>query len=146
MTKNPALTKGELKKLARLRLREAEHLYRKELFDGCYYLCGYVVEFALKARVCRVLKLGSYPVESKSEKQYFATHDFDRLKLLAGLQSEISAANNSKLFENWSKVTEWDPGLRYSPVGTCDKKRAAEMLACIKSKPNGVLTWLTKRW
>ena len=136
-----ALTRSDLKGLAKLRLREAEHLYRNGLFDGCLYLCGYVVEFALKARVCRVLKLTEYPVE-----QYFKTHDHDRLRLLAGLQSEISVTRNSELFVNWSKVTEWDPELRYSPAGTCDNKRAAEMLASIRSKPNGVLTWLTKRW
>jgi len=138
---NKALTRSDLKKLARLRLKEAEHLYRKGFFDGCLYLCGYVVEFALKARVCKVLRLTEYPVE-----QYFRTHDRDRLRLLAGLQSEISVAKNSELFVNWSKVTEWDPELRYSPAGTCDNIKAGEMLDCIKSKPNGVLTWLTKRW
>ena len=77
-----SLSRNDLKKLAKLRLKEAEHLYRKGLFDGCLYLCGYAIEFALKARICRALKLREYPVE-----QYFKTHDRNRLRL-GGLQSE----------------------------------------------------------
>jgi len=39
--------------LAKLRLREAEHLYNSGMYDGCVYLSGYVVEFALKAAFAR---------------------------------------------------------------------------------------------
>lgn len=44
-------TREELQQLARLRLREAEALFAAGLYDGCVYLCGYVVELALKARM-----------------------------------------------------------------------------------------------
>jgi hypothetical protein len=147
--KEKVLTRNDLKKLARLRLKEAEHLYKRGLYDGCVYLSGYAVEFALKARVCRFLRLATCPDESERDKQYkqfFWTHNFDRLKLLAGLRDEIAVTKNKDLYDNWSKVTEWNAGLRYSPRGTCDNKRAEEMLASIRGRPNGVLTWLTKRW
>ena len=146
MSVKNALTRSDLKNLARLRLLEAEQLYRQQLFDGCVYLCGYVVEFALKARICKFLKLATYPEEGELGKQIFRTHDFDRLKLLAGLQEEITVVKNKELYDNWSKVAEWDPRLRYSPVGTFDANKATEMLLSIRSKPNGVLIWLTKRW
>lgn len=138
-------TRQELKELARLRLREAEHLYREQLYDGCVYLCGYVVEFALKARICRVLKMNEYP-ESGDLGKIFRTHDFDVLKVLAGLTSEITVTANNALFNNWSLATQWNPGYRYLPVGTSNATKAGDVLTSIKDKPNGVLTWISKRW
>lgn len=75
-------TREELRDLARLRLREAEKLFEAELYDGCVYLCGYVVEFALKACICATLSISAYP-----DSRPFLTHDFEELKLLAGLRS-----------------------------------------------------------
>jgi HEPN domain-containing protein len=34
-------------------MRDAELLFRKGRYDASAYLCGYVVEFALKARICK---------------------------------------------------------------------------------------------
>ena len=90
-------TRRDLQKLAKLRLREAEHLERKGLYDGCVYLCGYVVEFALKARICRVLGLSSYPDE-KEVGRVFKTHNFDVLKLLAGLEERRPVWRGTKPF------------------------------------------------
>jgi len=134
-----------LQQLAKLRLEEAEHLYARQLYDGSVYLCGYVVEFALKARICRLLKLPGYP-ESHDLGRLFKTHDFDVLKLLAGVTGEITASRNKTLFDNWSTATSWKPEQRYFPKGSFDQQRAKEVLASIKDKPNGVLTWLSKRW
>ncbi len=69
-------TRDQLRELSEVRLREAETLFEAELYDGCVYLCGYVVEAALKARICRVLGVNEYPEEMR---QTFWTHDFDRL-------------------------------------------------------------------
>jgi HEPN domain-containing protein len=134
-----------LKKLARLRLKEAEQLYQRRLYDGCVYLCGYVIECALKARICRFLGLTTYPTEGEHGR-IFKTHNFGILKLLGGLEGEITITKNKVLFENWSAVAKWDPEQRYARAGSCDRKRAAEVLASIKDKPNGVFAWLTKRW
>jgi HEPN domain-containing protein len=143
MTEKASLTGNDLKKLARLRLREAESLFKEGFYDGCVYLCGYVVECALKARICKFLKLSKYP--SDEHGKIFKTHNFGILKLLAGLEGEITITKNKALFDNWSTATSWDPEQRYAPVGTSGQKEAAEILASIKGKPNGVLTWLTKR-
>jgi HEPN domain-containing protein len=138
-------TRKELQQLARLRLTEAEHLYAKKLYDGAVYMCGYVVEFALKARICKLLKLPVYP-ESGEIGRFFKTHDFDVLKFLAGLTGDITVSKNKQLFDNWSTATSWKPEKRYLPKGTSDQKRAKEVLASITDDPNGVLTWLSKRW
>ena len=143
--RNTALTRNDLRRLARLRLKEAEHLYSEELYDGCVYLCGYVVECALKARICKFLGLAAYPADGEHGR-IFKTHNFGILKLLAGLEGEITIAKNKKLFNNWSTATKWDTEQRYAPAGTCDRQRAAEVIASVKERPSGVLTWLTKRW
>ncbi len=138
-------TRIDLKTLAKLRLEEAEHLYRKGLYDGCVYLCGYVVEFALKARICKVLRLQEYPEKGEVGK-VFRTHDFDVLRLLAGLQDEVTITKNKALFDNWSTATKWKPDQRYSPPGSCSPATAKDVLSSIRDKQNGVLTWLSKRW
>lgn len=134
-------TRGELRGLAQLRLREAEALFKAGLYDGCVYLCGYVVELALKARICAVLAIFEYP----DRRQHFRTHDFDELKLLAGLEQEITAVNPI-LLENWSIATEWKPEWRYQPEGTYDKAYAEKVLEAIKTEPNGVLYCIARRW
>jgi HEPN domain-containing protein len=125
------LTRDDLKKLARLRLKEAEQLYRRGLYDGCVYLCGYVIECALKARICRFLGLTTYPTEG-DHGRIFKTHNFGILKLLAGLEREITITKNKVLFENWPAATKWEPDQRYVRAGSSDRKRAAEILASIR--------------
>jgi hypothetical protein len=143
MSPKAPLTGNDLKRLARLRLKEAESLFQQGFYDGCVYLSGYVVECALKARICKFLKLSKYPSDELGN--IFKTHNFGILKLLAGLEGEITISKNRALFDNWSTATRWAPELRYAPEGTSGKQNATDILASIKDKPNGVLTWLIKR-
>jgi HEPN domain-containing protein len=53
------VTRQQLQELARTKLKEAEALYSAGFFDGCVYLCGYVVELALKARYVPLSGLAS---------------------------------------------------------------------------------------
>ena len=135
------VTRNELRDLAQLRLREAAALFDAELYDGCVYLCGYVVELALKARICAILDIVEYP-----ETRHFKTHDFDELKLLAGLQREITLEGNPELFKYWSAATEWKPEWRYQPSGTYDRTYAEMILAAIRAEPHGVLACISRRW
>ena len=133
-------TLEELKELSNLRLREADVLFQAGLYDGCVYLCGYVLESALKACICKTLAIDSYHDES-----FFWTHSFDKLKLLAGLQKEITLAQPA-LFQNWSIATEWKPESRYQPAGKYGRADAEKVLEAIRSDPNGVLQFLSRRW
>jgi hypothetical protein len=98
----------------------------------------------LNARICKFLRLSEYPSKGKLG-EIFKTRNFGILKLLAGLEGEITITKNKTLFENWSTATSWDPDQRYAPVGTSGLKEAADILVSIKDKPDGVLTWLIKR-
>lgn len=136
-------TRDELKALAELRLREATALFNAQLYDGCVYLCGYVVELALKARICTLLGVTDYP--HSEIPQTFKTHKFEHLKLLAGLHQDFNAGN-AKLLANWSVATSWEPEWRYRPVGSADKGGAQQVLDALQHDPDGVFTWLRQRW
>ena len=43
----------ELKKISRTRMKDAQILFNNKSYDGALYLCGYTVEIALKAIVCK---------------------------------------------------------------------------------------------
>jgi hypothetical protein len=121
-------TRQELKDLAALRLTEAEALYAAGLYDGVSYLCGYVVELALKARICRLLSAAQYP-ETGVYKQVYTTHNFDQLLFLAGLSPKMTPATaDPDLFTNWSLATRWGPERRYKPFGTYTQQNALDLL------------------
>jgi len=138
-------TRLQLQALAQLRLQEAEALFAAGFYDGCAYLCGYVVEFALKARICATLGLNEYPEKGSRLKDAFRTHDFDDLKLLAGMEHEFSA-NNPVLLANWSIASKWKPEQRYEPQGSYDRVAAEAILNAIHTKPDGVLECISLHW
>jgi hypothetical protein len=137
-------TKQQLRDLANLRLREAEVLFAAGLYDGAAYLCGYVVELALKARICRVLDANEYPDGGKY-KQVYAVHDFAQLLFLSGLRPKMDPSNVT-LFNNWSIAVPWNPERRYSPPGTHSRQDAEEILDAIRDKNDGILRWIKKYW
>jgi hypothetical protein len=49
------LTRTVLRNLAYARLRDAEILFAQKRYHAAYYLCGYSIEYILKARVCTKL-------------------------------------------------------------------------------------------
>ena len=51
----------ELDNIARARIEDAKALLTAGRFDGATYLCGYAVEIALKARICRTLNWTEFP-------------------------------------------------------------------------------------
>src|ERR1700732_4628750 len=128
-------TRGELQHLACLRLREAEALFNTSCYDGSAYLCGYVVELAPKAAICATLGVVDYPDDRL--KGAFKTHDFDDLKLLAGMEQAFTTT--TVLLTNWSIASKWRAQRRYEPEGTYDQSAANEILEAVRAYPNGVL-------
>src|SRR5947209_2028228 len=81
---------------------EAKALFKSRHYDGAAYLCGYAVEIALKARVCRHLKWNGFP-ENKGESRWsqaLKTHDLDALLELSGVQTRIM----SNYVADWSVI------------------------------------------
>jgi len=120
----------QLRRIARERLQESEILYARKKFDGALYLCGYAIETALKARICRTLKWADFP-STKSDFQSFQsfrTHELDVLLRLSGIEKMIMA----KYRNEWSAVNEWDPEMRYQSVGAVGGADALKAIAAAK--------------
>jgi hypothetical protein len=81
---------AELDSIARAHLDDARALLAAGRFDGASYLCGYAVEVALKARICRTLNWPEFPSTGGEFQAYrsFQTHEplpaLERRGLLEG--------------------------------------------------------------
>jgi HEPN domain-containing protein len=122
---------GDLRKIAQARLRDAEVLQRAKRYDGAVYLCGYAIEIALKARICRALKWSGYPSTRSDFEGYhsFRTHDLDILLHLSGKEVKVKAG----YLAEWSIVATWDPNTRYRTIGSASRRDAADMIAATKT-------------
>jgi hypothetical protein len=121
------ITRQELKRIARARLRDAKVLYQHKRFDGAIYICGYAVELALKARICQTLNwTRGFPETSNEFKNLtnFKTHDLDTLLTLSGLETLIKTG----YFADWSIVATWNPEARYAAIGTASRIDAQSMI------------------
>ena len=137
-------TSRNLRDIGLVRVKEAQCLHREGFHDGCIYVCGYVVEMALKARICRVLRLKEYP-SSGELARVFKVHDFDILKTLGAL-ADLLTTSGPELLTNWSKATSCKPESRYGPPGSSSADDAAEVLRSLTGRPYGLLTWLQRYW
>ena len=133
-------TRKELKELASLRRTEAQVLFDAELYDGARYLAGYVLEVALKARICRVLDFEEYP-DSGELRRLYATHDLDQLLKLSGLSRKLPL-QEKVLFDSWSTAALWKPQRRYDVPGTAKRTDVRDILNAIDE----VLRWIRKYW
>jgi hypothetical protein len=121
------LARSDLTKIARARLRDAEVLYRSRKYDGAIYLCGYAVEIALKARICKALAWLGYPSTGGEFQNYqsFRTHNLHVLLRLSGVEERAKTT----LMTEWSAVAAWDPEARYKPIGSATRQVAELMIA-----------------
>jgi len=122
--------KKELKKLAEARLKDSEILLRNRRYDSATYLCGYALELALKARICRTLKWIGFPSSNREFQncKSLKTHNLDVLLAFSGLEDKIK--NN--FFPEWSVVTLWKPEHRYRPLGSENKNTTLNMIDASK--------------
>jgi hypothetical protein len=124
------LSKAELRKIAKARLRDAEILFHARRLDGAIYLCGYSIEIALKNAICKTLRWNGYPSTKKEFEgfQSFKTHNLDILLSLSGVEAKIK----TKFFAEWSAVVEWEPEVRYKPIGSASQQDADLMIESAK--------------
>ena len=116
----------DLRKISRGRLKDAEVLAKHKRYDGAIYLCGYSIEIALKARICKTLKWAGFP-ETRSEfnnLKSFKTHNLDVLLNLSGVENKIKTL----YMPDWSIIALWDPSVRYKPIGSTNKSDAQDMI------------------
>ncbi|MCX6743518.1 MAG: HEPN domain-containing protein, partial [Candidatus Parcubacteria bacterium] len=135
----------DLKRIALSRLKESKVLFKAGFYDGSVYLGGYVLEVALKALICKHLRINQYPDEGRN-KDLFSCHDFDRLLLLSGLSKRINTNNkkNKELFRNWSTLTQWRSEGRYTAIGTYKKQYVNDFFKALEDKKYGLFTFIKK--
>jgi len=95
-------------------------------FDGATYLCGYAVEVALKARICRILNWPEFPSTGSEFQAYrsFQTHELDVLLRLSGQEARVKQNH----FALWNTVAIWKVESRYNVIGTAQQADAAAMI------------------
>ena len=116
---------AELDNIARARIEDATALLTAGRFDGATYLCGYAVELALKARICRTLNWTEFPSTGGEFQAYrsFQTHDLDVLLRLSGQDARIKQNH----FPLWNAVARWTVESRYNAVGVVQQLGAMAM-------------------
>lgn len=73
--------------------------------------CGYAIEIALKARICRHFRWPEFPHTRKEFENYafLKSHGLDVLLTLSGQEKRIKG----QFAADWSIVAKWDPQARY---------------------------------
>ncbi len=138
------MNRSDFQELAEVHLLHAQALLDAQLYSGAYYMCGYVVECALKACICtKTSQFDFYPSPEESRAAW--SHDFERLIKAAGFEDEFDAARaaDGVLDVNWEIVENWSPDSRYEPRG---KPEAQLLLDAIGEPDHGVFSCIKQLW
>jgi hypothetical protein len=138
------LNRSDFQQLAEDHLRHAKALLDAQLYSGTYYMCGYVVECALKACICK--KTNQFDFHPSPEASRAAwSHDFEKLIRAADLESEINAARelDRALDVKWESVENWSPNSRYEPHG---QPEAQLILDAVADQDHGVFSCIKQLW
>lgn len=117
---------NELDRTATARLDDARTLLAGRRYDGAVYVCGYAVEVALKARICRTLGWSDFPSTRSEFQNYqsFRTHELEVLLHLSGHEERIK----EHYFSFWNIVAVWKVESRYSSPGSIQPAAAQAMI------------------
>jgi HEPN domain-containing protein len=138
------MNRNDFQSLARIRLDEAKILLDSGMYNGAYYLCGYVVECALKACIAKNTNQYDFPPKPNAAKQIYS-HNLKELLGAAGLQVQFDADSKTDkdLGINWNIVSPWNAESRYRKLS---EKRARALYDAITDPTHGVLQWIAKYW
>jgi HEPN domain-containing protein len=125
------ISRAELRTIVRERLKDASALLRAERYDAAIYMAGYVVELALKERVCRTLRWSGFPQTRGEFQDYqsFRTHDLEVLISLTGIEDRI----RSRYLAEWGTVSEWNPEMRYNSTGAFTQTDAEDFVTAART-------------
>jgi HEPN domain len=88
------MNRSDFQELSELHLQHAKVLLDAKLYSGAYYMCGYVVECALKACICRqTSQFDFHPHPKESQKAW--SHNFANLIDASGLEEQFKAARQA---------------------------------------------------
>jgi HEPN domain-containing protein len=138
------MNRGDFQKLTQERLKDAQALLQAQRYSGAYYLCGYVIECALKACIAKQTQRFDFPPERKAVEAIY-THDLTKLINSTGLEVVFreDRQKDMKLERNWGEVKDWKETSRYEEY---DQKKARDIYQAIADEKHGVLQWVKQRW
>ncbi len=136
------MNRKELQKLAAVRLREAKLLLAAGAPDGAYYLAGYAVECALKARIAKSTQRHDFPDKLQANRSH--THNLKDLVGVAGLKdAHVEAMRQYEFSRRCDIVFQWNEESRYRGNSTDD---AGALIEAIENHGYGLLQWLKKHY
>ena len=143
-TKRLIVNRKDLKRIANLRIKEAKILLDNGYYSGAYYLAGYAVECAFKARIAKDIKQHDFP--DKKHANAVNIHPLLDLISISGEKENFikAMAADPTLERNWAVVKDWKVADRYRDNIT--EQDAHDLYLAINQRVHGVLSWLKKRW
>jgi HEPN domain-containing protein len=138
------MNRNDFQKLTRERLEDAQALLQKHRYSGAYYLCGYVIECALKACIAKQTQQFDFPPDPATTREIYV-HDLEKLIKSAGLGAALDEfIMKDKDFEkNWGLAKDWSEKCRYE---VRNEIQARELYEAVTDKKHGVLQWISQRW
>lgn len=138
-----------------MRLEESKCLAANGFYDGAFYLAGYSIELALKAKICErynIPNLFSENISVTSDsfkglsdlRKFLKTHNVNLLLVLVGLNVKFDtdkATNKELANANSLLLNCWDENARYKPCGHKDPKDVQKLITLLSSN-NGLLQWI----
>ena len=115
----------DLTDLALERLEDAKALLTAKRYWGAVYICGYAVELALKAKICKTLGWDDYPPKNVKE---LKTHKLDVLLHFSGAEKLVGTSYKGE----WSVVEKWNPEKRYTNISV-DLADATQMITATET-------------
>jgi HEPN domain-containing protein len=133
----------ELQLLASVRLREAKGLANLGFHDGAYYLAGYAVECALKARIAKATRKHDFPDKKKADASH--RHNLRELLKVANLEeARLEQSKRDSVFRNnWDVVQSWSEESRYR-INSAEDAQA--LVEAVSNRNHGVLQWIKQHW
>lgn len=138
------MNKSDLEALTDIRMAEAKCLLHNGLYHGAYYLCGYVIECALKACIAKAVLEHQFPDKKLALDSH--VHDLTRLLQVANLQVALKSSTQSdaQLDIFWTVVKDWSEQFRYER--TISQAMAQQLIEAVDDTNSGVLKWLKNHW
>lgn len=136
--------RATLLQLSNGRLAEARVLADANQPSGAYYLAGYAIECALKAKIAGRFRANEIPDRGLTNSVY--THDLTTLLKLAGLEAELEDAIETApaLRQRWAIAKKWSEQSRYAVWTPEDALGMIDAVAG-NADEEGLLSWLTNR-
>ncbi|GAA0777795.1 DNA-binding protein [Roseibium denhamense] len=135
--------KDDLQAIAQAKIDDADFLFSHRRYSNSYYLFGFGVEIAIKARIARVFSSETIP--NKKFVQDIYTHDLDKLINLAGLKQDLNSktSKSARFAAFWSIASDWSERSRYDMI---DAFSATALRNAIQDPEEGIFKWLRTHW